>query len=44
MNRVVTGYHDNGEPAVIRQGVQGAHATGTLDYVTVLSGEVTLAR
>jgi hypothetical protein len=111
MNRVVTGYDENGDPAVIRQGeppvvihagrytttelwvsergpigaddvdasarewalepprggacfriveiapgsgsggdgadgehaeFQGAHATGTLDYVTVLSGEVTL--
>jgi mannose-6-phosphate isomerase-like protein (cupin superfamily) len=110
MNRVVTGYDDNGDPAVIRQGeppvvihagrytttelwvsergpiaagdvdastrawalepppggacfriveiapgpggggagdgehaeFQGAHATDTLDYVTVLSGEVTL--
>jgi mannose-6-phosphate isomerase-like protein (cupin superfamily) len=35
-----TGGHGTGEPA--HAGFQDAHATDTLDYVTVLRGEVTL--
>jgi mannose-6-phosphate isomerase-like protein (cupin superfamily) len=32
----------DGEPAAAHPEFQGAHATDTLDYVTVLSGQVTL--
>src|SRR6266700_2971813 len=50
MNRVVTGFDDSGQPSVpdgdpledAHEGFQDAHATETLDYVTVLSGQVTL--